>query len=99
MYLAVDSDAHAAHTRRARTAHTHARHAHAHHRIHLLGHHHELELFLLHVLGHGRVLIYLVLEQGCFELVLRPLVVLERPVVSYRADQHWHDHWVLCHHV
>ena len=44
------------------------------------------------------VLVYLVLEQRSFELVLCPLVVLEDPVVGYRADQHRHDHWVLRHY-
>ena len=101
------SDAHASHCtsratwsgRASRTAHsTHARHAHAHHGIHLLRHHHEFELFLLHVLSDDRILVYLVLEQRCFELVLCPLVVLEHPIVGYRTDQNRHDHWVLCHY-
>lgn len=74
-------------------------HSHSHHGVHLLCHHHELELFLLHVLGHGGVLVDLVLEQRGLELILRPLVVLEHPVVSYCADQYGHNHWVLRHHL
>ena len=77
---------------------SHARHAHAHHGIHLLCHHHELELFLLHMLSDHWILVYLVLEQCSFELVLRPLVVLEDPVVGYCTYQHRHDHWVLRHY-
>ena len=51
------------------------------------------------MLGHGGVLVDLVLEQRGLELILRPLVVLEHPVVSYCADQYGHNHWVLRHHL
>lgn len=74
-------------------------HSHSHHGVHLLSHHHELELFLLHVLGHGGVLVDLVLEERGLELILGPLVVLEHPVVSYCTDQDGHNHWVLGHHL
>ena len=100
-----DSDTHASwhatahtstHSWRSRASHT--RHSHSHHGIHLLRHHHELELFLLHVLGYRWVLVYLVLKQCSFELILSPLMVLVHPIVSYCADQHGHDHWILGHY-
>ena len=83
-------------------AHIHAWHTtittHALHTAHVgVGKHKELHLFLLHVLGNLWVLVDLVVEECCLELILGETVLHLNPVVSDAADQHWHHHWVSSH--
>ena len=49
------------------------------------------------MLADGGVLIDPVGKQSRLELIFLESVLNENPVVSDRADEHWHHHWVLAH--
>ena len=88
---------HTTHSSSHTTSHTW--HSHSHHWILLLSHHHQLELFLLHMLGNVWIFVNLVLEQSSLEVFFTPVMVFEDPIVGNSANKYWHDHWILGHHI
>jgi hypothetical protein len=61
--------------------------------------HHELELFLLHMLSDRWIFVNLVFEKSCLELIFSPIMILEYPIVSQSTDKNWHNHRILLHNV
>src|SRR5712671_6910496 len=78
-------------------SHPGATHTTHHHGVEAARELKQLHLFLLHVLSNFGVLVNFVLEECCLELFLIQIVILEYPIVSDCADQHWHDHGVISH--